>query len=92
MAPKGAEYFETATKRAIEKKTHVTFPQLKYPSLRDSGIKDAVQWLKGKAMDDGAEGLWRVHNGLYDLEAFVNKHPGGAEWLELTKVNCRHIF
>ncbi|KAI8424207.1 hypothetical protein MSG28_002787 [Choristoneura fumiferana] len=85
MAPKGAEYQEIAHQRAIEKKTHVTFPQLKYPSLRDSALKDPVQWLTGKAMDDGAEGLWRVHNGLYDLTEFLHKHPGGSEWLDLTK-------
>lgn len=87
MAPKGAEYLEIAHQRAMEKKTHVSFPQLKYPSLRDSGLKDPVQWLTGKAMDDGAEGLWRVHNGIYDLTDFVSKHPGGSEWLDLTKVN-----
>ncbi|XP_063533222.1 cytochrome b5-related protein-like [Cydia strobilella] len=85
MAPKGAENSEIAYRRAMEKKTHVTFPQLKYPSLRDTGLKDSVQWLEGKAMDDGAEGLWRVHSGLYDLDSFINKHPGGADWLELTK-------
>ena len=87
MAPKEADYLEIAHKRAAEKKTHVSFPQLKYPSLRDKGLKHAVQWLTGKAMDDGAEGLWRVHNRLYDLENFVQRHPGGAEWLELTKVD-----
>ncbi|XP_041970440.1 cytochrome b5-related protein-like [Aricia agestis] len=85
MAPKERDYLEIAHQRAIEKKTHVSFPQLKYPSLRDEGFKDPVQWLTGKAMDDGAEGLWRVHNGLYDLESFIDRHPGGAEWLELTK-------
>lgn len=91
MAPK-EEYLLIAQKRSEEKKTHVSFPQLKYPSLRDEGFKDPVQWLTGKAMDDGAEGLWRVNNGIYDLNDFVKRHPGGAEWLELTKVidytNC----
>lgn len=29
--------------------------------------------------------LWRVHDGLYDLGAFVSQHPGGAHWLELTR-------
>lgn len=42
-------------------------------------------WLAGKRIDDNAEGLWRVHDKLYDLTDFVNRHPGGAEWLELTK-------
>ncbi|KAI5644434.1 fatty acid desaturase domain-containing protein [Phthorimaea operculella] len=97
MAP-NTEYLEVAHQRAVEKKTHVSFPQLKYPSLRDEGVRDPVQWLTGKAMDDGAEGLWRVYNGLYDLTDFLNRHPGGAEWLELSKgtditeaFECHHL-
>lgn len=43
------------------------------------------RWLEGKRIDDNAEGLWRVHDKLYDLTSFVEKHPGGAEWLSLTK-------
>ncbi len=31
------------------------------------------------------EDLWRVGDDVYDLSSFVNVHPGGAEWLELTK-------
>lgn len=42
-------------------------------------------WFEGKQIDDNAEGLWRVHDKLYDLTAFVKQHPGGSEWLELTK-------
>lgn len=85
--PPNIKYLDVAFQREVEKKTHVSFPQLKYPSLRDEGLRDPIQWLMGKAMDDGAEGLWRVHNGLYDLEEFIQRHPGGAEWLELTKVD-----
>ncbi|KAJ8733392.1 hypothetical protein PYW08_001690 [Mythimna loreyi] len=85
MAPKDMGYIEWAHKTAAEKKTHVSFPQLKYPSQRDGGLKDSVQWLEGKAMDDGAEGLWRIRNGLYDLTEFMKKHPGGEEWLELSQ-------
>ncbi|EFA08577.1 cytochrome b5-related protein [Tribolium castaneum] len=58
---------------------------IKYPTLRDDPLKNGLQWLKGKRADDGAEGLWRVHDNLYDLSDFVNLHPGGAEWLQLTK-------
>jgi cytochrome b involved in lipid metabolism len=29
--------------------------------------------------------LWIVENKLYDLTDFINKHPGGSSWLELTK-------
>ncbi|CAG4992213.1 unnamed protein product [Parnassius apollo] len=85
MAPRETNWDRIAQTRAVKKITHVSFPQLKYPSLRDSGIRDPVQWLSGKVLDDGADGLWRVHDKLYDLTSFVEKHPGGEEWLELTK-------
>lgn len=42
-------------------------------------------FLEGRRAVDGAEGLWRVRNGLYDLEDFVKFHPGGSEWIQLTK-------
>lgn len=86
MAPKESDWADIAHKRANEKITHVSFPQLKYPSLRDDSLRDPVQWLAGKAMDDGAEGLWRVHDKLYDFTSFMKRHPGGEEWLELTEV------
>lgn len=87
MAPNNKAYIDIAHRIAEEKKTHVSFPQLKYPSLRDEGLRDPVQWLIGKAMDDGAEGLWRVHDGIYDLSDFVKRHPGGEEWLQLSKAS-----
>lgn len=88
--PPNADWEEVAQQRAVDKNTHVSFPQLKYPSLRDDGLRDPVQWLAGKAMDDGAEGLWRIHDKLYDLTRFIKRHPGGEEWLELTQV--RKVF
>ncbi|KAJ8980971.1 hypothetical protein NQ317_013425 [Molorchus minor] len=42
-------------------------------------------WLEGKRADDGAEGLWRIHDNLYDFSSFVDSHPGGKDWLKLTK-------
>ncbi|XP_022825340.1 cytochrome b5-related protein-like [Spodoptera litura] len=83
--PHNTNWEEAAQQRAVDKNTHVSFPQLKYPSLRDEGLRDPVQWLAGKAMDDGAEGLWRIHDKLYDLTRFIKRHPGGEEWLELTQ-------
>jgi hypothetical protein len=44
------------------------------------------RWLDGKRLDDRAEGLWRIHNTLYDFDLFLTVHPGGANWLKLTKV------
>lgn len=57
----------------------------KYPTYRDDKIKGCKRWLDGKRIDDNAEGLWRIHDKLYDLTDFVNRHPGGSEWLEVTK-------
>jgi cytochrome b involved in lipid metabolism len=28
---------------------------------------------------------WRVHNKLYNLEDFIEKHPGGRDWIQFTK-------
>lgn len=58
----------------------------KYPTFRDDAIRGCYSWLEGKRVDDNAEKLWRVHDKIYDLTDFINKHPGGKEWLELTKV------
>lgn len=88
MAPKVSDWVQEAQERVTHKITHASFPQLKYPSFRDEGFRDPIQWLTGKAIDDGAEGLWRIHDKLYDLTSFIKNHPGGEEWLELTKV-CR---
>ncbi|CAB3236904.1 unnamed protein product [Arctia plantaginis] len=63
----------------------VSFPQLSYPVLRDAIPKTAQYWLKGKRMQDGAEGLWRIHDNLYDLTDFKSTHPGGEEWLTVSK-------
>lgn len=52
-------------------------------SLRGAG--SVAEWLTSKRRDDGAEGLWRVHDTLYDLTSFAHKHPGGAFWLVTTR-------
>mgnify|MGYP005985326649 CR=1 FL=1 len=59
---------------------------INYPSLRDDPLRTGLRWLAGKRADDGAEGLWRIHDKLYELTDFIERHPGGPEWLELTKV------
>lgn len=46
---------------------------------------NAYKWLESRRADDNAEGLWRVHNGLYDLTDFIKWHPGGPDWIQLTK-------
>lgn len=64
----------------------------KYPTFRDHPLHTAHLWLMGKRKDDEAEGLWRIHDGLYDLSGFVDQHPGGKDWLRLTKVGNKHFY
>jgi Cytochrome b5-like Heme/Steroid binding domain len=58
----------------------------KYPKNRDALFRGCWRWLESRRADDGAEDLWRVHDKLYDLKGFAQKHPGGKEWIVLTKV------
>lgn len=58
----------------------------KYPKYRNNFINGGWQWLEGKRADDDAFVYWRVHDKLYDLTDFIDTHPGGKTWLELTKV------
>lgn len=59
---------------------------MKYPTFRDHPSRSGEAWLRGRRADDGAEGLWRIHDELYDFTDFVDKHPGGSDWLEMSKV------
>lgn len=43
--------------------------------------------MKSRQTDDNAEGLWRIHDKLYELSSFIDQHPGGADWIRMTKVN-----
>lgn len=56
------------------------------PGPNRSPSQTGSQWLWDKGVTDGAEGLWRVHDDLYDLTPFITQHPGGSDWIELTKV------
>ncbi|XP_050298514.1 cytochrome b5-related protein-like [Anthonomus grandis grandis] len=58
---------------------------IKYPTLRDHPLHSGPIWLEGRRLDDGAEGLWRIHDNLYDLDDFIINHPGGEDWIKLTK-------
>lgn len=59
---------------------------IKYPALRDDFFQTGDIWFEGKRIDDNLDGLWRVHNKIYDFKSFVQNHPGGPDWLELTQV------
>lgn len=52
---------------------------------REAKVKTGYAYLEGRRQVDGAEDLWRIGNSLYDLEGFAKFHPGGAEWIRLTK-------
>ena len=69
------------------------------PSYDSKVVKTGYTWLEAKRDDDNCEGLWRIHNHLYDLTDFIDKHPGGSDWLEFTKgtditeaFEAHHIF
>lgn len=66
-------------------KVKSSIPGLGYPSGRDDPIKSGQGFIEGRIRDDGAEGLWRIGNGLYDLTDWEKFHPGGSEWINLTK-------
>ncbi|KAJ1519750.1 hypothetical protein ONE63_005006 [Megalurothrips usitatus] len=70
----------------------------KYPSHRKAGPVTADSYMDSRRDDDGAEGLWRIHDGLYDLTKFIKRHPGGEHWLLVTKgtditeaFECHHV-
>lgn len=47
---------------------------------------DLEAWLEARRKyNEKAGGLWRIEDKLYDLNAYVNEHPGGADWLEMTR-------
>ncbi|PSN47101.1 Cytochrome b5-related protein [Blattella germanica] len=70
---------------ALEEEKKSSLPGLKYPSLRDSLVKSADIWLDGKRQDDNVGDLWRVHDELYDLTEWIEKHPGGSDWINFTR-------
>jgi cytochrome b involved in lipid metabolism len=41
--------------------------------------------MKGKKMDDDYDDFWRVHGNLYDLSPFMEEHPDGSQWLEVSR-------
>eukprot|EP00095_Tigriopus_kingsejongensis_P004718 snap_masked-scaffold763_size101323-processed-gene-0.12 protein:Tk04718 transcript:snap_masked-scaffold763_size101323-processed-gene-0.12-mRNA-1 annotation:"delta-6 desaturase-like protein" len=51
-----------------------------------SHVTSVDGWLAFKRDFDGIDPkLWRIHDDLYDLSDFVDKHPGGRTWIEDTQ-------
>ncbi|XP_050432227.1 cytochrome b5-related protein-like isoform X1 [Adelges cooleyi] len=70
-----------------------SWPTLNNLPSTDRNIKRVDGWINARRKEDGAEGLWRVHDGLYDLQEWIPKHPGGSQWLEITKgVDITELF
>lgn len=38
-----------------------------------------------RTAETGSSSLWRIHGKMYDLEKFMDMHPGGRVWLALTR-------
>ena len=62
-----------------------SFEFRKYPSTRDAKVKNVYTWLAGKQNDDDVDNLWRIHDKLYDLSVWIDLHPGGSEWISVTR-------
>lgn len=52
---------------------------------KNVNLLNSFRWMKSRRLDDKAEGLWRLKDTLYDLSDFIKIHPGGADWIALTK-------
>lgn len=59
---------------------------MSYPDHRDDPLINVDLWLEDRRKYDGAEGLWRIHDEIYDFSSWIESHPGGQEWLSSTKV------
>ncbi|KAL1140757.1 hypothetical protein AAG570_000687 [Ranatra chinensis] len=64
----------------------MSWSEWKYPKwLDETSVRTGKKWLDARREDDGAEGLWRIHDSLYDLNEWIESHPGGRFWIETTK-------
>ena len=63
-----------------------------YPSKRDVLHKSAATWTEGKRIDDGVGNYWRIHDKIYDLTNFINKHPGGELLLDGVRFNILELL
>jgi cytochrome b involved in lipid metabolism len=53
---------------------------------KQNQLPSVRRWVDDKILHDKvSDGLWRVHNKIYDLSPFMDSHPGGSHWLRRTK-------
>ncbi|KAF6207091.1 hypothetical protein GE061_018330 [Apolygus lucorum] len=49
-------------------------------------LKTSDAWMDSRRRENaGGNQLWRVHDKLYDLNKFADVHPGGKQWINLTR-------
>ena len=73
--------------RATERPRPYIVPEPESFKPTSNGREGATGWLKGKATDDDiGPGLWRVHDKLYNLSKFAERHPGGKQVQEQNNV------
>jgi len=57
-----------------------------YPGMNKPESGTATVFLKCKReAETGNSNLWRIHEKLYDLESYMDSHPGGRTWMEHTR-------
>lgn len=78
-------FFYKSEKNDTMEKSESSIPGFENFPGRLAKVKTGYSYLEGRRQVDGAEDLWRIENNLYDLEGFAKFHPGGAEWIRLTK-------
>ncbi|ODM92570.1 Cytochrome b5-related protein [Orchesella cincta] len=57
----------------------------RYTGERGLFHPNIFEWLKVKRRDDDVGNYWRVHDKLYNLEDFIQKHPGGQDWIDFSR-------
>ena len=71
----------------LSSKEEEMFGFLRPHASKGKPLMTGEDWLHGKTISDRLQdsSLWRIHKKEYDLSSF--NHPGGNEWIELTKGN-----
>ena len=77
---KERESSDQSAMAASDTKNRTDDPGDLYFHKRDSfSWKFATQWLKAKRIEDDCDGLWRIHDDLYDLSGWEKNHPGSEK-------------